>query len=128
MTALDSSLHALARQPALASDLDWQTLNRFAPSLPVGFSRSRRLVAAISKLECAIGDFEIIELLGEGAFGKVFLARQISLDRQVALKVTADLGYEGRTMARLEHRRIVPVFSESVDAEQGLRLLLDGVL
>ena len=42
-------------------------------------------------------------------------ARQISLDRQVALKVTLWQGSEGRKMAQLEHEHIVQVFSERVD-------------
>ena len=66
-----------------------------------------------------IDDFEIISLLGRGAFGAVYLARQVSLERQVALKVTACghhvpmVGGEGRKMARLEHENIVQVFSET---------------
>jgi serine/threonine protein kinase len=60
-----------------------------------------------------IEDFEIISLLGKGAFGAVYLARQLSLDRQVALKITQWQGGEGRKMARLEHENIVQVFSET---------------
>jgi serine/threonine protein kinase len=70
-----------------------------------------------------IDDFELLRVLGEGAFGKVFLARQISLDRQVALKVTANWGNEARTLASLEHDYIVHVFSEMVDRPTNLRLL-----
>jgi serine/threonine protein kinase len=62
-----------------------------------------------------IDDFEIVRMLGCGAFGHVYLARQISLDREVALKVSANRGSEGRTMARLEHAHIVQVFAEKVD-------------
>lgn len=69
------------------------------------------------------GDFDILSLLGEGAFAKVYLARQISLGRQVALKVSANRGTEARTLASLEHDHIVQVFSEVVDAEHNLRLL-----
>jgi serine/threonine protein kinase len=68
-----------------------------------------------------VGDFELLRVLGRGSFATVFLARQVSLDRQVALKVTADSGSEARTLARLEHDHIVQVFSEGV--ESGLRLL-----
>lgn len=69
-----------------------------------------------------IGDFQIQKLVGEGAFAKVYLARQISLSRQVALKVTTDVGKEARVMAGLEHDHIVQVFSETV-LPQGVRLI-----
>jgi serine/threonine protein kinase len=70
-----------------------------------------------------VDDFEVVRLLGRGAFGHVYLARQISLDRLVALKVSANRGSEGRTMARLEHQHIVQVFSETVDRDFNQRLL-----
>jgi eukaryotic-like serine/threonine-protein kinase len=70
-----------------------------------------------------IDDFEVVRLLGRGAFGHVYLARQLSLDRLVALKISANRGSEGRTMARLEHQHIVQVFSETVDPDFDQRLL-----
>src|SRR5262245_36426187 len=70
-----------------------------------------------------IGDFAILEVLGEGSFGKVYLARQLSLERLVALKVTAPRGREAHVLASLEHDHIVHVLSEVVDPEQNLRLL-----
>ncbi len=70
-----------------------------------------------------VDDFEIVRLLGRGAFGHVYLARQMSLDRLVALKISANRGSEGRTMARLEHQHIVQVFSEKVDPDFNQRLL-----
>jgi serine/threonine protein kinase len=51
------------------------------------------------------------------------LARQLSLDRLVALKISANRGSEGRTMARLEHQHIVQVFGEKVDPDFNQRLL-----
>ena len=70
-----------------------------------------------------VDDFEIVRMLGRGAFGHVYLARQMSLDRLVALKISANRGSEGRTMARLEHQHIVQVFSETVDPDFNQRLL-----
>jgi serine/threonine protein kinase len=77
--------------------------------------------AGLTRPGTTLGDFELLRVLGTGAFGQVFLARQISLDRQVALKVTANWGSEARTLAHLEHDHIVPVYLESVEA--GLQLL-----
>ncbi len=70
-----------------------------------------------------IGDFELLKILGTGSFGRVYLARQITLNREVALKVTANRGCEARTLARLEHDHIVQVFSEMLEGERNLRLL-----
>jgi serine/threonine protein kinase len=70
-----------------------------------------------------LGDFELLRLLGKGAFARVFLARQVSLDRPVALKISANAGSEAQTLASLEHDHIVRVFSETVHAERDLRVL-----
>ena len=53
----------------------------------------------------------------------VYLARQLSLDRSVALKVTAFQSSEGRSLARLDHEHIVQVFSENVDSSGSWHLL-----
>ena len=56
--------------------------------------------------------FHLIDEIGRGAFGRVFLARQKDLaDRNVVLKVTAELPGESQTLARLQHTNIVPVYS-----------------
>jgi eukaryotic-like serine/threonine-protein kinase len=70
-----------------------------------------------------LGDFKILEILGAGAFGTVYLAQQVSLRRLVALKVVTTQDTEAQTLARLEHQHIVHVFFETVDVEHGLRLL-----
>jgi serine/threonine protein kinase len=59
--------------------------------------------------------YEVIEKIGQGGMGSVYLARDRDLDRVVALKVldlpAADerLVQEARIIARLEHPGIVPV-------------------
>lgn len=70
-----------------------------------------------------VDDFELISKLGEGAFGSVFLARQRSMQRIVALKVTADHGSEPQTLAQLDHENIVRVYDQRQLVDSGLRLM-----
>ena len=66
----------------------------------------------------SIPDFEPTSLLGCGGMGAVYLARQISLGRDVAVKVVAaGVADEARTVAQLHHPNIVQVFSAGGDAE-----------
>ncbi len=67
--------------------------------------------------------FELIRELGRGSFARVFLARQTTLDRLVALKVSPNMGQEARTLAGLEHDHIVRVFSEETDLNRDLCLI-----
>ncbi|MEU5409760.1 serine/threonine-protein kinase [Nocardia asteroides] len=67
-----------------------------------------------------IGDFELLTGLGSGAFARVFLARQTSMQRLVAVKVSADRGTEPQTLAQLDHDYIVRVFDQQLlDTEAG---------
>lgn len=70
-----------------------------------------------------IDDFDLLLLLGKGAFARVFLARQNSMQRLVALKVSADRGNEAQTLAQLDHEAIVRVYDQRVLPEKKLRLL-----
>src|SRR5471032_634496 len=71
--------------------------------------------------QARLGDFELLAKVGEGGMGAVYKARQISLDRIVALKVlprrlAQDQVYigrflrEARAMARLNHNNIIAGF------------------
>jgi hypothetical protein len=68
--------------------------------------------------------FELLELLGQGGMGVVWKARQLSLDRLVAIKLLpANIGHnpdsikqimtEARTAAKLKHSGIVQVYDAS---------------
>jgi tetratricopeptide (TPR) repeat protein/serine/threonine protein kinase len=68
-----------------------------------------------------LGDFEIVKLIGRGGMGAVFLAHQISLDRDVALKVVSDISgargkslerfkREAKVLAKISHPNIVPIY------------------
>lgn len=87
----------------------------------------RRLAAELDELAAetrptippfpVISDFESKGLLGCGGMGAVYAARQVSLARDVAVKVVAtsraDTAFPGeaRTVARLHHPNIVQVFA-----------------
>jgi serine/threonine protein kinase len=69
-----------------------------------------------------LGDFEILRELGRGGMGVVYEARQVSLNRKVALKVlSGSLGLtskavqrfhrEAEAAAKLHHTNIVPVYA-----------------
>jgi|GEM_PF-5371668 len=68
-----------------------------------------------------LGDFEILKMIGQGGMGAVFLARQVSLDREVALKVISSVGgaeaknldrfkRESKVLAKISHQNIVPIY------------------
>jgi hypothetical protein len=71
--------------------------------------------------------FQLGEILGQGGMGLVRLARQVALDRDVAVKVlrpnkrspeaTADLLQEAWITGGLEHPNVVPVHDIGIDAD-----------
>jgi len=74
-----------------------------------------------------VGGFQIIRLIGRGGMGEVYLARQRSLDRLVALKVLSRhlapspeaverFVREMRLMARLEHPYLVTAYEGGEDS------------
>ena len=86
---------------------------------------SNRNVADESRI---VGRFRLREVVGEGAFGRVYLADDPLLGRQVALKLLVEAGgdktrvarflREGKAAAQLRHPNLVPVFEAGEIAGQ----------
>jgi serine/threonine protein kinase len=75
------------------------------------------------------GRYEITKLLGRGGMAVVFLAQDLALERQVAIKVLpTDMSHdakliprfqqEAKTAAKLDHPNIIPIYR--VESEAGL--------
>ena len=70
-----------------------------------------------------IDDFLVLRKLGRGAFAHVYLARQISMQRLIALKVSRGRGSESQTLAQFDHPNIVRVFDQRTLPDRSLHLL-----
>jgi hypothetical protein len=72
----------------------------------------------------SLGDFLLLGELGGGSQGRVFLARQRSLEnRPVVLKLTPCEASEHLALARLQRTHIVPLYSVQDLPARGLRAL-----
>ena len=93
---------------------------------------------ACSELTRLFPEYEILELVGRGGMGAVYKARQLSLDRLVAIKIlplelSVEPGFEERfrreaqAMARLSHPNIVSVFDFGETSEGGFYIVMEYV-
>ena len=80
------------------------------------------LLPVDSRVGTRLFDYELTELIGRGGMGVVFRARDLTLDRNVAVKLIApeyasDPGFrhrflaESKLAASLEHPNVLPVFA-----------------
>src|SRR5947209_14690207 len=85
-----------------------------------------------------MGRYEAVRLLGEGGMGRVYLARQIDLGRQVVVKVmhehiATDPKFRDRfqretlLMARLLHPHIVALYDASLNDPEGPCIVMEYV-
>src|SRR6185437_12950441 len=122
--AFDTTEQPLGRARGLA-ELAFGSFSRVS-----GFSQGRHLALLPAEtLELDLndpaqrqfGDYELLEILGEGGMGVVYRARQNSLDREVAMKLLsagpwaskdfiARFEREAQNAARMQHPNIVTVY------------------
>jgi serine/threonine protein kinase len=85
-----------------------------------------------------LGRYETIRLLGEGGMGRVYLARQLDLGRQVVVKVmhdhiAADATFRERfqretlLMARFQHPYAVTLYDASLNDPQGSCIVMEYI-
>jgi hypothetical protein len=100
------------RKPAVAAQQDKTTYPSPKPSKPQ---------EADENIPSTLGGYQVIKELGRGGMGAVYLARQVSLDRPVALKVmnqrcatdpvfVARFTREAYAAAQLTHHNVVPIY------------------
>jgi len=68
-----------------------------------------------------LGGFEVLDLVGQGGMGSVYLARQISMDRLVALKILApQLAKDKKFLERFFREARMSAMLNSVHIVQGI--------
>jgi serine/threonine protein kinase/formylglycine-generating enzyme required for sulfatase activity len=97
-----------------------------------GTNRSDFVPPSVEDLDAVLDAYEFIEILGRGGMGAVYKARQITLDRLVAIKILPEMDdendefrfserfqREARAMARLSHPNIIGVidFGQTKDGQ-----------
>ena len=126
-TALDRALcpDPSERFPSIASflrvaDSSYATRGLIVPVADPQSIRSDQ--SGEIRIRYALGDdYEVLSPIGEGSFGKVWRARDLSLEREVALKVlhprvaadakaVAAFWSEAKLAAQLAHPAIVPIY------------------
>jgi serine/threonine-protein kinase len=85
-----------------------------------------------------LGRYEAVRLLGEGGMGRVYLARQVDLGRQVVVKVMHDhiavdpkfrerFQRETLLMARFQHPYVVTLYDASLNDPQGPCIIMEYI-
>lgn len=97
----------------------------------------RRRMFAVDPVRPRLGRYEIVRVLGEGAFGLVYEAEDPKLERRLAIKVLRgsagdDTLAEARAIARISHPNVVTVYevgtTEAGDVFLAMELVQGGTL
>jgi WD40 repeat protein len=109
----------LARHPDLVEELTAFFADQagVAPFL----TPLRRIAAAAAPAATLLGDYELLEEIGRGGMGVVYRARQVSLNRLVAVKLLRErdlaasvergrFRQEAESAAHLDHPNVAPIY------------------
>jgi serine/threonine protein kinase len=142
-------MNADANEPGDRTSCDGQSTEKTVRGRPLrdrsaATTRLRLDTAAVSTIPASAADhsrtwrsgsridrYELIEQLGAGGMSVVWAARDVDLDREVAVKLSAPelhvwlLG-EARAMARLSHPNVVSVYDVG-ETEDGLFIAMERI-
>jgi serine/threonine protein kinase len=104
-------------------------------------SHAQWVPPAPAELQALLPGYEILKMLGRGGMGAVYMARQRSLDRAVAIKILSgalaeaegDYSFaerfknEARAMARLSHPGIVSIFDFGETSDGLLYIVMEYI-
>ena len=119
----------------MGGEPDWQEYGRRFPHLANALTKFALPSSATARSDLSlskppeikvggqIDDFHILLQLGQGAFARVYLARQESMQRLVALKVSTRGSDESHSLSRLDHLNIVRVYDQRNQENPPMRLL-----
>ena len=89
-----------------------EVLEEFRDSNPHAVGKFAQAITNLPHPGQVLLGFKLLEELGRGAFGRVYLARETELaQRLVVLKIAPNLNDESQTLAQLQHTNIVPILS-----------------
>ena len=71
-----------------------------------------------------IGDYNLVRAMGKGAFSRVYLAREETVDRTVVVKLSRQQCDEARVLGQLGHKNVVSVLSAPHDLSTGLFIIV----
>ncbi len=110
------------RFPHLASVLD-DVITRVASTAALPGAMLKLERAPVFAEGSHIDDFTILRSLGQGGFANVYLARQNSIQRLVALKVSHRGSDEPIALSQLDHPNIVRVYDQRAVTDPPMILL-----